>query len=212
MNILIDALPEAVLINDAEWSVNWGYRAFLLIEICMFDETQSEEQRLLNALNIFYNCNIPPDLQAAIDQMQWFYRCGAPEKKVECKNKTKRSTPVMNNRRCYDFQVDAPYIYSAFRTQYGIDLQDTRNYDLHWWKFQALFTSLNEELKFSKIMYYRTVSTTGMSKQQRGYINEMKKLYAIEDNSTADGRMKLARRNMEMKEYVRRRVKEVANA
>lgn len=212
MNILIDALPEAVMINGAEWPVNWGYRAFLLIEICMFDESQSEEQRLLNALNIFYNCNIPANLRAAIEQMQWFYRCGVPEKKMECRNKTKRSMPVAAQKRSYDFQIDAPYIYSAFRTQYNIDLQGTKNYDLHWWKFQALFTSLNEELKFSKIMYYRTVSTTGMSKQQRSYINEMKKLYAIEDNSTADGRMKLAKRNMEMKEYVRRRVREVANA
>lgn len=209
MNILLDSLPECVLIDGREWPVNWGYRAFILIELCMFDNKQNEEQKVLNALNIFYNRDIPDNAAEAINQMLWFYRGGKHEKDSADENKTKRTAQFARPKRCYDFDADAPYIYAAFRTQYGIDLQDTRNYDLHWWKFQAMFTSLDEDLKFSKIMYYRTVSTNGMSKQQRAYINEMKKLYALEDEDTADSRMKLAKRNFEMKEYVRNRIREV---
>lgn len=212
MNILIDSLPECVRIDGVEWPVNWGYRAFILIELCLFDGEQNEEQKVLNALNIFYNRDIPGNVVEAIDQMLWFYRGGKLEKKPSNENKSKRNTNIAKPKRCYDFGIDAPYIYAAFRTQYGIDLQDIKNYDLHWWKFQAMFTSLDEELKFSKIMYYRTVSTNGMSKQQRVYINEMKKLYALEDESSVDNRMKLAKRNMEMKDYVRNRIREVADA
>lgn len=209
MNILLDSLPETVLVDGKEWSVNWGYRACILIEICMFDTGQSEEQRVLNALNIFYDRDIPGNVAEAIDRMMWFYRGGKEEKKPAGENKTKRTAPIARQKRCYDFEQDAPYIYAAFRTQYGIDLNTTKNYDLHWWKFQAMFTALDEGLKFSRIMYYRSVSTNGMSKQQRAYINEMKKFYALEDGQTADGKMKLVKRNMEMKDYVRKRTREV---
>ena len=38
---------------------------------------------------------------------------------------------------------DDDYIYSAFLSQYNIDLQDIKH--LHWWKFKAMFKSLNED-------------------------------------------------------------------
>ena len=136
--------------------------------------------------------------------------CAGKEKKKEDKNKSRRLSQV---QRCYDFEQDAPYIYAAFLTQYRLDLSMTLNYDLHWWKFRAMFESLDENLKISKIMYYRTAKTTGMSKQQRNVINIMKSLYALESPETsADSKMKLAKRNLEMKEYVRNRMKEVKNA
>ena len=37
----------------------------------------------------------------------------------------------------------------------------------------------------------------------------MKKYYALEDEETVDSRVKLAKRNARMKEYVRRRMEEV---
>lgn len=209
MNLLLDTPPESVIIDGREYPVNWGYRAFILIEICMFDSSINEEQRLLNALNIFYNRRIPDNMVEAVNHLYWFYMCGERKKK-EDKNKSRRLSQV---QRCYDFEQDAPYIYAAFLTQYRLDLSMTLNYDLHWWKFRAMFESLDENLKISKIMYYRTAKTTGMSKQQRNVINIMKSLYALESQETsADSKMKLAKRNLEMKEYVRNRMKEVKNA
>lgn len=206
MNLLLDAPPEIVSIHGIEYPVNWGYRAFILIEICMFDESMNEEQRLLNALNIFYNRRIPENKVEAIDRLYWFYMCGE-RKKQDKKNNSRRLSHV---QRCYDFEQDAPFIYAAFMTQYGLDLSMTNNYELHWWKFRAMFESLDEKLKLSRIMYYRTVKTTGMSKQQRSFINTMKSLYALDNpEASGDGKMKLAKRNLEMKEYVRSRIREV---
>lgn len=209
MNILIDRLPASVAIAGREYQVNWGYRAFLLIEICLFDKNLNDDQKMLNCLNIFYNQDIPQDLPAAIEKLQWFYRRG------ECGRKKGGGSSRAPRKviRCYDFEQDAPYIYSAFLTQYGIDLQETGNYDLHWWKFSAMFESLGEELKLSKIMYYRTAKTSGLDKERRRFLNEMKKLYALQDpEDNTDAKMKLARRNAQMKEYVRGRMQEVDNA
>lgn len=202
-NILIDQLPESVVIEDEIYPVDWGYRAMILIEICMFDNRWNEEQRMLNALNIFYQGNIPSSLGEALKGLMWFYRCGKPIKK----NEKKKGASKKQTRRCYCFDQDAPYIYAAFLTQYRMDLNDTRNHDLHWWKFHAMFEAFSEDLKISKIMYYRSVDVSGFSKNQRRFLNEMKKLYALEtDDQNLDDRMRLAKRNADMKAYVRRRM------
>lgn len=207
VNMLLDPLPENIEVDGREYTVNWGYRALVLIEVCMFDSTRDEEQRALDALNIFYNQDIPSNLPAALEQLMWFYRCGRPEKEAE---KNKQGAPARQDKRCYCFEQDAPYIYAAFRTQYGIDLNETSNLELHWWKFHAMFEALGEELKISKIMYYRMAPLSGLPKEKRKFLNEMKKLYALEEpDQTVDSRLKLARRNAELKAYVRRRVLEV---
>lgn len=179
----------------------------ILIEICMFDSERNEEQKVLDALNIFYGMNnIPADTQAAMEQLLWFYRCGRKEERGD----KKKGASERKARRCYCFRQDAPYIYAAYRTQYQIDLNDTKNYDLHWWKFHAMFESLDENLKICRIMYYRTVSVSGLSKEKRKYLNEMKKLYALEEaDQNLDDKMKLAKRNSDMKAYVRRRAEAV---
>ena len=70
----------------------------------------------------------------------------------------------------------------------------------------ALFESLGEDTKMSKIMYYRKVSISGMSKSERAFINDMKKLYKIQD----DGKEKLSleERNRKWREYIRQRQEE----
>lgn len=175
------------------------------IEICMFDMGRSEEQRLLDALNIFYCKNIPPNMEAAMERLLWFYRCGREDKRDRRNN----DKPVKRTGRCYCFRQDAPYIYAAFMSQYGIDLNDTKNYGMHWWKFHAMFESLDEDMKISKIMYYRTASVSGLPKEKRKFLNEMKKLYALDEpGQDMDDKMRLAKRNADMKAYVRRRAAE----
>ena len=64
----------------------------------------------------------------------------------------------------------------------------------------ALFESLDEDTKMSRIMYYRQASTSGMPKNRRAFINEMKKLYRIRDGG---GNMTLAQRNQNWKDYIK---------
>ena len=42
-----------------------------------------------------------------------------------------------------DYELDADYIYSAFLSQYGIDLLEV---DMHWYKFLALLKGLKNEM------------------------------------------------------------------
>lgn len=73
----------------------------------------------------------------------------------------------------------------------------------------ALFESLNEDTKMSRIMYYRKVSTSGLPKEKRAFLNEMKKLYKITDVSVIGERVSLESRNKKWRDYVKTRQMEV---
>lgn len=203
MNIMIDELPRSVEIDGINYPVNYGFRTFILIEICIFDVALSDTDRVGTALELFY-IDAPSDFNLAFEKMMWFYRGGRDEKKS--KGKGKESA---NQKRCYCFEQDAPFIYSAFVTQYGIDLQDISNTDLHWWKFKSLFESLNDDLKMSKIMSYRVTDTAGMDKHQKKFYSDMKKLYVLESDANANSKMALAKRDADMLKHINRKMAEV---
>lgn len=199
--VTFDNLPESICINGIEYPIGYGYRSIMAAEIEMFRKDISDEQKILNALNLFFLNNIPPDMDKAVEYMLWFHRCGEPQRTGKS---ARRKT-----RRGYCFSKDAPLIYAAFRQQYGINLRETKNYDLHWWEFSAMFEALDENTRIAKVMYWRTCDTQGMGKEQKSFIKRMRELYALEEpESTMDSRTKLAKRNADMKAYVKKRMEE----
>ncbi|MGN9161215.1 bacteriophage Gp15 family protein [Clostridium sulfidigenes] len=170
MNILIDLLPKEVNIEGEDYKINSDFRTSILFELLMQDSSISEEDKIIQALELYYPI-LPKDLNQAIEKILWFYRCGKDE--VETKNKgTGKSTNV------YSYDYDDDYIYSAFLDQYGVDLQDV-NY-LHWWKFKAMFKSLKEDNEIVKIMGYRAMDLSKIKdKEQKAHYTKMQELYKI---------------------------------
>lgn len=206
INMLKDELPKSVQINGRTYQIAYGFKESVQIEIYMFSDMRDEE-KLLRSLNIFYKNNIPSDINQAMEQLLWFYNCGKTERKIE-ERKTEKK-PKKQQKRAYCFETDASRIYAAFRSQYSINLNEINTNELHWWEFMAMFESLSEDLLISRIMYYRTADLSGMGKNQKAFIKRMRNLYAIKhDTGSLDSRAKLAKRNKDMKDYVRRRIEE----
>lgn len=202
--MLIDDLPTTVNINGKAYQINYGYRACMLIEINMFSDIE-DEQKILNALNIFYFNRIPREKDEAMEKLLWFFRCGVPEKKQNEAGKNIKKS----QKRAYCFEADHAHIYAAFRTQYNINLNKTPNNELHWWEFMAMFNNLKEDLLISRIMFYRTADLKNMGKNQKAFIKKMREIYRINySESNMSDRTKLAKRNRDMKEYVRKRMEE----
>jgi len=88
-----------------------------------------------------------------------------------------------NNRlRVVDFRQDAPYIYSSFMMDYGIDLTKQQG-KLHWQKFIALFQGLSEKTKMREIISIRSRPIPKPEKHNQEYIKnlmELKAFYALE--------------------------------
>ena len=178
MNILIDLLPSSVKINGTEYDINSDFRTSVLFSLLMEDDNLSEEEKVLQALNLYYPV-VPDNLEEAIEQIKWFYSCGKLDNPIG--NKKVRAS----SKKVFDFEVDANYIYSAFMSQYNIDLQDIEQ--LHWWKFKALLEGLKEDNKLSKIIEYRSVDLSKIKdKEQRKFYKDMQKQYSLNKESKED--------------------------
>ena len=171
MNILIDIVPTSVDIEGEDYEINSDFRTSILFELLMQDEGLSDEEKIIQALELYYPV-IPQNLNEAVEQMLWFYRCDKEVRESKGKGTGKSSSQI------YSFEYDDDYIYSAYLDQYGIDLQDIEY--LHWWKFKAMFKALKEDNMIVKIMGYRSMDISKIKdKEQKEYYSKMKKLYEI---------------------------------
>lgn len=183
MNILVDLLPIAVEIDNKNYEINSDFRTSILFELLMQDSSIGAEDKIITALELYYPV-IPENINEAIEQMLWFYRCGKEITSSKGNGKGKSVTQI------YSFEHDDAYIYAAFMDQYNIDLQDIEY--LHWWKFKAMFNSLKEDIKIVKIMEYRSIDLSKIKdKEQKAYYKRMKDLYKLPDNISNSEKEKL---------------------
>lgn len=187
MNILIDKLPDKA--NGK--NINPNFRRMILFEIMAQDDTLPDELKIKLALDYLYLEPVE-SLKKGIDGLLWFYNCGEEVK----------AGGSGTGKRAYDFEQDAPYIYAAFLSVYGIDLDTVQS--LHWWKFQALFRSLPEDCKINKIMGYRLADTSKMKGKERDFYNKMKALYRIKETTSTE-RISTAAKEHEYLESVNKR-------
>ena len=182
MNILIDLVPTSVNIDNEEYDINSDFRISILFELLMQDNTMGDKDKMLMALKLYYPVT-PNNLNEAIEQMLWFYRCGKDVRKSKLNGKGKSVTQI------YSFEHDDDYIYAAFMDQYGIDLQDIEY--LHWWKFKAMFKSLKEDNEIVKIMSYRSIDLSEIKdKEQKSYYKKMQELYKIPVSKDEENKLK----------------------
>ncbi|UYZ36799.1 bacteriophage Gp15 family protein [Clostridium beijerinckii] len=168
MSILLEKLPEYVLIDGVEVKINTDFRFSIKFEQLFNDESLDDQEIFTRALEIYYP-NIPLNINQAIEQMIWFYSCGKEESKKKKVNSSKEDI--------YNFDYDGDKIYSAFLDQYGVDLQEM---NLHWWKFKAMFNSLKEDNEISKIMSIRAIDLNKITdKNMKDHYTKIKKLYGI---------------------------------
>lgn len=173
MNMLLDELPTEVFIDGVQYDLNYDFRYSVMFEMLMMDDTVDDKEKLIKALHLYYGDNIPSNIEEATEKIMWFYRCG----KEQTRKEKRRRRQAQSKERCYDFDYDDAYIYTAFLQQYGVDLQDE---NLHWWKFRAMFQSLSEETEFVKIMGYRSIKITqNMTKSQKDFYTDMKRIHAL---------------------------------
>ena len=162
---LTKKLPETVLIDGAAVEINTDFRTSIEFELLLQDDTISDEERVGKALYLYYP-RIPKNLPDAVEQMIWFYTCGQVDKRT-------KSSKVL-----YRFDCDSSYIYSAFLSQYRLDLQEILY--MHWWKFRSLLQGLSEDNEFIKIIGYRAMEISSkMTSDQKRFYKKMKEQHKI---------------------------------
>ena len=176
-NLLTNKLPQH---TDSGLRIRTDFRESIKFELLMQDRDIEDERKVKMILNLYYyRPEQITNIKQALEEVVWFYTGGDKKENTNINNNSN------NKKQIYSYEFDAEYIYSAFMQQYKIDLNSIRY--LHWWKFRALFTNLNEDVLFSKIMQYRAIDLSSIKdKGMKKFYKKMKRLYALPDMRTEE--------------------------
>lgn len=163
---MFNRLPHFVYLGNEKYFINTDFRIFIEFEL----EMQGKDMRKASykCLSKFYPAFLEIInnglLEEAVDKFIWFYKCGKTDAQIKYNNNSNK------NLRLYDYNYDSDLIWGAFYSQFKVDLS---TYNLHWWKFKAMWNSLDRECEFNKIRGYRAYN--GKDKD----VLELKALYKL---------------------------------
>lgn len=170
MNILTEALPTFVEIDNKIYELNTDFRTCLKIIIAFEDPSLVMHEKQILMLSLLYK-TIPDNIEKACEMAIKFLDCG--EKGLE-------STPNDNIGRLYSFEKDGRFIYTAIKQSHHVDLEQIEY--LHWWKFIYLFLDINESCFFNKLIYLRKQKKLGkLTKEEREMYYSMKEIIDLPD-------------------------------
>ena len=141
MSILTDRLPDTVVIAGKECPIQTDFRIWLRFTGLAEDGRLSTPDKITQIIRLVYGY-LPPKLDGALSALMEFYSADSGKKR-------NAQGGTAGQKRIFDYEADAEYIYAAFLQQYGIDLCTAA---LHWFQFKALFSALEESTLFVKIM------------------------------------------------------------
>lgn len=166
-NALLDRLPE----DYKGWLIRTDYRIGVQIQLCISDPELSDSEKTFTALSLLYGNGIP-DLQTALEGLNWFMSCGNPQE----------TAGQENEPEVYSFEQDAGRIVSAFRKNFGLDISRER---LHWFEFVSMMGDLSGTA-FSSVIDIRSTDVSEVDKKRRAEFLRMKKRFALASQYTAE--------------------------
>ena len=152
-------LPNAAWINGIPYSIYTDFRLWMRFEI----EVRKLKQGQTIDVSYLFKNRMPS--QCDLTELFAFSR---PVSELP---RQKGFSDVI----ALDYEIDADYIYSAFISQYNIDLTEVE--ELHWHKFLALLKGLKDDEVISKIMSYRCYEK---SDEKKNIYEELKYAWQIE--------------------------------
>lgn len=165
-NILMDKLPT----EYKGFPINSDFRVGIQMFQALNDKELTERERIETALSLLFSDmeNIP-DFNTAMDGMHYFLS-GWMTDKVE-KNK--------HDVKITDYDIDQWRIYTAFRSQYGINLNKE---NLHFWEFMAMLSTL-DDCAYTRVIDIRTRKIDNkMDPEAKKALKEAKNRYRLDED------------------------------
>lgn len=166
MNILIDKLPDVVIVNGVGYPIETDFREWIRFTKLVEDAAVPWQMKCRLFMQ-WYTDGTPADLVSAINALGDFLAMKLEETERE-------DAPARVPKPVYDFDEDMTWIYSAFREVYGINLQSIAY--MHWWEFQTLFIGLPENTEIKQRIMYRNMDLSSIKdKNERKRVRKIQK-------------------------------------
>lgn len=174
LNLLINSMPDSVIINNKEYKIYTDFREF--IEADLYAENGENEKLLDFVLSLFIDIPEPEYIAEAI---QAIYRFMNFNQLDGVKKKAGGGQPSV-----FSFNDDMCYIVSDFRRYYGIDLINIKY--LHWYEFMTLLTGLPNDSGLKERIYYRSINLSEIKdKEERKRIRKIQNSLRIKKKSSS---------------------------
>ncbi len=171
-------LPRTISVCGEDFEINTDFKVWIEFDRLMTESSLTDSEKIVKILNLCLKDKLlPKRLDETLFSLFKFYSC-FEDGNVNSKGKENKK------KRVISFTHDAPYIYSAFYGQYGIDLL-TEN--LHWFSFRALLDGLTDEHKLISIIGYRKAELSDVKDaKRRAFLKKMKAVYSLPDLRTKE--------------------------
>lgn len=193
-NILLDLLPT----EYKGFPIDSDFQIGIQIMQALEDEELTQQEQIETALSLLFlhkdkegNPLSLPDVQTAVDGLMWFLFGWNHDNNLKS-----------GGEKVTDWYIDQWRIYSAFRQQYGINLNDLgmhcvgykisnnkkiypiyKENKLHFWEFMALLTTLPDDCSYARIADIRAKKITSkMSKEERETYEKLKNIYSLKQS------------------------------
>lgn len=171
-NILLDELP-------TEWNdypIDADFQIGIMISQCLQDEALNKKEKIHVAAGLLFGEDPkqwPQSYEDISEALQWFLNGWNQDNALT----GKKSGSKKHEPETMDFDVDQWRIYSAFKAQYGIDLNTVRH--MHFWVYMGLLSSL-EECAFTRVVSIREKKIDSkMSKEEKTFLQKAKEMFRI---------------------------------
>lgn len=184
MNVFYEDLPETLEVDGKEYPIITDFREWLRFSDML--KSDIPPQFKLEFLSDMFLEDVPDlyaeeDIESVMDAITAFLSLSA----LEFPKQEKESEEEFENvdfeeesvRKAIYYEQDAPYIISAFRREYQIDLLSVEY--LHWWEFRMLLDGLSEDSQIKKRIYWRTCDVSKMDKNERMKILRIRRSITI---------------------------------
>ena len=184
MNVFYEDLPETLEVDGKEYPIITDFREWLRFSDML--KSDIPPQFKLEFLSDMFLEDVPDlyaeeDIESVMDAITAFLSLSA----LEFPKQEKESEEEFENvdfeeesvRKAIYYEQDAPYIISAFRREYQIDLLSVEY--LHWWEFRMLLDGLSEDCQIKKRIYWRTCDVSKMDKNERMKILRIRRSITI---------------------------------
>lgn len=170
-------LPKSIFIDGKEYTINKNgdYRVILDIICALNDNSLSQQEKAYISLNIFYNFDIPQNMQVALDEMLKFINCGNERDTDELEK-----PPIMN------WEQDFPLMIAPINKALGYEIRAV-DY-LHWWTFVGGYQEIDDNNTFSTVLKIRQKRQRGLKldKEEERFYRENYKIVDLKKQLTEE--------------------------
>ena len=165
-NIMLDKLPT----EYKGYPINSDFRIGIQIFQVLSSDELTDIEKTYKACELLFDVGSGqfPDGNTMEEGIQWFLSDWYTDNPVKSSGK---------ERKDMDYDVDQWRIFSAFLTQFGINLNEV---DMHFWVFMGLLSTL-EECAFTRVIDVRTRKIDPKAKpSEKEAMRKVKERYALE--------------------------------